>query len=466
MWFDRAVLESSGVSRTVEATVRSQEEFRETRETWGAPVFITIGTRETREPVGFMSRPGDTDHTDTAMGLDDFTRSASIFADETVLRDDYNPEELIERDQELAAYQNALQPVVNSAPPKNIFVYGQTGTGKTQSTRLVLDKLTEDVQAYDDLDIATVRVVCKSLGSSYKVAVSLVNELRPADNRIARTGHAAGDVYDMLWEEINALEATHVLFVLDEIDSIGTDDEILYELPRCSAHGHVTDTYVGVIGISNDFTFRDNLSARVQDSLCDEEIHFAPYDANQLKHILAERAADAFLPGVVEEAEIGLAAAFAAQESGSARRALNILYKAGDLARQDAAENVTEAHVRTADDIVESGKIADELRQLPVQNQLVLAAIHRFHEDGETPVRRNQIYETYVAAADTVGADVKTNRTVHNQLSQLSLKGFLEVREKNEGVQGGKYYLYDLSVRAETVTEAFGESERLTPLFG
>lgn len=398
------------------------------------------------------------------MGLDEFERTTAIFADETVLRDDYAPDDLIERDEELAEYQNALQPVVNGAPPKNIFCYGQTGVGKTLSTRLVLDKLMEDQQQYGDLEIKTVRVVCKSLRSSYKVAVRLVNELRSADDQIARTGHAAGDVYDMLWEELNQVDATHVLFVLDEIDSIGTDDDILYELPRCTAHGHVDNCYVGVIGISNDFTFRDNLSARVKDSLCDEEIHFPPYDAEQLQSILRHRAEDAFVDGAVEEPVIKLASAFAAQESGSARRALNILYKAGDLARKEDAERVREEHVRRADDIVETSKIRDELRQLPVQNQLVLAAIYQFAIQDATPIRRSKIYDRYVQLANAINADVITNRTVHNQLSQLSLKGFLDVREKNEGPKGGKYYLYELSVSADKVADAFSEDSRLVEL--
>ncbi|MFC7079367.1 Cdc6/Cdc18 family protein [Halorussus caseinilyticus] len=317
-----------------------------------------------------------------------------------------------------------------------MFVYGQTGTGKTLSSRLVLDKLVSDVRQYDDLTVEPVRVVCKSL-SSYKVAVRLVNELRPDDDQIARTGYAPGDVYEMLWEAIDATNASHVLFVLDEVDSLGTDDDILYEIPRCTAHGHVEDTFVGVVGISNDFTFRDNLSARVKDSLCDEEIHFAPYDAEQLQHILWDRAKAAFQDNVLDDAVIRLAAAFAAQESGSARRALNILYKAGDLARKQDASQVTEAHVREADNIVEASKIADELRQLPVQNQLVLASVYQFHDRGKTPVRRTDIYDRYVEMANAIDADVKTNRTVHNQLSQLALKGFLEVQEKNQGVKGG-----------------------------
>lgn len=399
------------------------------------------------------------------MGLKDFTREDTIFNDESVLRDTYKPDELIERDEQLSEYQNALRPVINGAPPKNIFVYGQTGVGKTLSTNLVLQKLRGDAENYEDLSIEVVNVVCKSLSSSYQVSIRLVNELRPPEEQIALRGHGKGDVYDMLWRELNQMDATHVLFVLDEIDSIGTNDDILYELPRCNANGNVDDTLVGVIGISNNFQFRDNLSARVKDSLCDEEIHFPPYDANQLQQILRKRSRPAFRDGVLESDVIPLCSAFAAQESGSARRALRILYKSGDLARQEGRETVTEDDVRRADRIVEEGKTKDELESLPVQNHITLYSILSFASEGELPVRRRQVYQRYKVFAERVDADVKTARTIHDQLSQLSLKGILNVSERNEGIKGGNYYLYDFNVDEEIVRDALQKQSRISGLF-
>ena len=52
------------------------------------------------------------------------------------------------------------------------------------------------------------------------------------------------------------------MIVLDGIDSIDDDDDILYELPRANDNEHVDDILVGAIGISNDFTVRDNLGAQ------------------------------------------------------------------------------------------------------------------------------------------------------------------------------------------------------------
>ncbi|GAA0196311.1 hypothetical protein ACFFQF_31445 [Haladaptatus pallidirubidus] len=95
-----------------------------------------------------------------------------------------------------------------------------------------------------------VKIVCKSLTSSYQVSVRLVNALRDSGNKISKRGHAPGDIYEMLWEHLNTLDATHCLFVLDEIDSVGDDDDVLYELPRCNDNNNVTETKVGVIGIS------------------------------------------------------------------------------------------------------------------------------------------------------------------------------------------------------------------------
>lgn len=305
-----------------------------------------------------------------------------------------------------------------------------------------------------------------SASSSYQVSVDLVNQFRDASEKIPNTGYAAGQVYQMLWDHINSLNATHLLVVLDEIDSIGSDDNILYELPRSNDNRNVDNTLVGVIGISNDFTFRDNLSARVKDSLCDEEIHFPPYDATQLRNILEQRAEKAFRDGTLSGDVIPLCSAFSAQESGSARQALKLLYKAGDLARARDSTELGESHVREARDLIEKGKVHAELQSLPTQSQLALFSLLQLEVEGETPCKRSDIYERYRLVADLVDSTVVSDRTIHDRISQLRLKGFIQHDERNDGIHGGSYYLYSLDIRRKVIKEALRQSDsRLSEFF-
>lgn len=393
-------------------------------------------TEEAEEGRGFIIVVGDA----SGMSLPRFESGDEIFVDEDVLRDSHTPETLIERDEELQEYHAALKPVANGSRPRNIFVYGQTGVGKTVATKLILDQLRRDVEHEIDVTWLT----CKSLDSSYQVTTHLVNEFRSPDDQISTSGYPTGQVYQMLWEEIESVSASHCLIVLDEIDSIGSDDGLLYEIPRANDNGSVDvdETKVGVVGISNNFVFRDNLSARVKDSLCDVEVHFPPYDANELQSILRQRAGQAFVDDVLDNAVISLCGALAGQESGSARHALSLLYQAGDLARQEGSEQVEEQHVRDADPMIRESKVQRELESLPTQSHLTLFAAWLLAHRDELPARSNDIYDVYQEAAEQVSADVKTSRTIRDRLSELSLKGFLEAEEKNQGLAGGSFFEY------------------------
>ncbi|WP_243637857.1 Cdc6/Cdc18 family protein [Natrarchaeobius oligotrophus] len=177
-----------------------------------------------------------------------------------------------------------------------------------------------------------------------------------------------------------------------------------------------------------------------EDSLCDEEILFSPYDANQLRNILEQRAALAFRDDVLEADVIPLITAFTGQRSGSARQALRRLYKAGDLARGEGASTVTEEHVRRADRAVERDNVREELGCIPTQSKLTLYALLTLEAENALPAKRGTIYERYRIASTTIGVDVRSDRTVHDRLSQLTLKGFLDVEEKNKGPKGGSYH--------------------------
>ncbi|SDL08469.1 orc1/cdc6 family replication initiation protein [Natronorubrum texcoconense] len=376
-----------------------------------------------------------------------FERSEEIFEDENILHDDYQPQSLEERDSELDRYTGYLQPVINGSQPRNIFLYGKTGVGKTAATKYLLTHLKTDAEQYDDVDIETVYLNCEDLTSSYRVAVSLVNQLREPSDQISRTGYPLNAVYEMLWDRLDEIGGT-ILIVLDEIDYIGDDDSILYQLPRARSNDKIENSRVGIIGISNDFKFREKLDPRVEDTLCERELHFPPYDANDLQNILEKRAGKAFEDGVLSGDVVPLCAAFAAQDKGSARQALDLLLEAGDLARRQSDPTVTEQHVRDAKQLLEKQRIEESMQDLTSHGHLTLLAVvaSTVSSPEDIPLQKQSIYEQYQNLAQATSRDPLGGRAFHNHLAELSMLGILDRVKRNEGRAGGIYYEYEVDV--------------------
>jgi cell division control protein 6 len=388
-----------------------------------------------------------------------FERKQNIFRNKDALGESYQPDEIEERDEEIEEYMDALQPVIDGWEPNNIFLYGNTGVGKTAVTDYLLDRLQDDVAEYDDVDLSVISLNCKTLNSSYQVAVELVNELRPAGGEISSTGYPQQTVFKKLYEELEAIGGT-ILIVLDEVDSIGDRDELLYELPRARANNNLDSTKVGVIGISNDFKFREQLDPRVQDTLCERELQFPPYDAPELENILESRAEIAITEGAVEQGVLNFCAALAARDSGSARQALDLLRLAGEIAENREADLIERDHVEAARSRLEQERVEEGMRELTTHGRLALFAVISKAAKEETPCRTREIYEEYITLCDSSGTDSLAQRSVHNHLSDLRMLGILSAYENRSGSRGN-YYSYELDVPFTSAIEAMSDVLRL-----
>ncbi|MDT3435751.1 orc1/cdc6 family replication initiation protein [Haloarcula sp. 1CSR25-25] len=384
------------------------------------------------------------------MGM--FERDTEIYLDRDALREDYQPENLVGRDTELNRYRAALQPVINGEQPNNIFLYGKTGVGKTAGTRYLIDHLEEDAAKYEDIDLTVKMLNCDGLSSSYQIATRLVNEFRDETSQISTTGYPRATVYDMLWTELDSCGGT-IYIVLDEVDHI-EDDSILYQLPRARANDNLSSAKIGIIGISNDFSFRDDLSPKVKSSLCEEEIQFPAYDAKELIQILQQRADVAFHDGVLEDGVIELCAAYGAKDAGDARQSLDLLMKTGDLARDKDTDTISEELVREARDVLERGRIQEGISGLTQHGHLVVYAVVTLDQEGKTPARTRDIRPRYTNFAEKAGIDPLVPRRMRDHLGELSMLGIISAIERNEGRRGGTYREYSLEMDPEMILAA------------
>ncbi|KTG26382.1 orc1/cdc6 family replication initiation protein [Haloferax profundi] len=384
-----------------------------------------------------------------------FERKQNVFVNKDALGESYKPERIEERDDEISEYMDALQPVVDGWEPNNIFLYGNTGVGKTAVTEFLLEMLLEDVSQYDDVDLSVISINCKTLNSSYQVAVELVNELRPPGAEISSTGYPQQTVFKKLFQELDDVGGT-ILIVLDEVDSIGDRDELLYELPRARSNGKLEDAKVGLIGISNDFKFHDQLDPRVQDTLCERELHFPPYQAPELQNILESRAEVAIAADSCEEGVLNLCAALAARDSGSARQALDLLRLAGEHAENKDDDRITLDHVDIARQKLEQERVVEGMRELTENGHFALLAVVSKAAHDETPCRMRDLYQEYLRLCNSAGIDPLAQRSVHNHLSDLRMLGILSAEENRTGSRGN-YYSYALDVPFSSAMEALSD---------
>jgi len=158
---------------------------------------------------------------------------------------------------------------------------------------------------------------------------------------------------------------------------------------------------------------------------------------------------------------IPLCAALAAQDTGSARQALNILYNAGELARRRDDSTITESHVHDARDEIEQSQIEHGMRELTQHGHLALVATLQLALEEETPARVREIYPRYRTIADRSEIDPLVHQRMHDHLADLAMLGILDRQSRNEGRRGGQYYEYEFSVDLRTVREVVGDLEGL-----
>ena len=387
-----------------------------------------------------------------------FERSITPFENREALLDDYTPSTLVGRDDELDEYHEALEPVIYGEQPNNIFLYGKAGVGKTAATRYLLRNLDEDTKQYADLTFSTAYINCDGFETSYRVGIALVNSLRSPEDHIPESGYSKSEIYAKLWHEIDDRGGI-VLIVLDEVDHINQgEDGILYQLSRARENENLRNARVGVIGISNDLTFRNRLSPKVRSSLCERTISFPHYDANELREVLKQRAGVAFKDTALTDDVIPKCAALGAQASGDARHALDLLLTAGDIARGNDEEVVRERHVGKAVDRVEKKEIEEGISDLNDHERYILYALATLAAENETPVRSRKIYPRYRHVCTLAGHEERSGRWLRDHLDELRMLGILSLTEKNEGLAGGKYREYGLQQDIGLIVTALEET--------
>lgn len=349
-----------------------------------------------------------------------------IFKDKKAITTTYKPEELPYRDNEIKSLASILGSSLGGEKPSNVFIFGKPGTGKTAVAHFISEKLMET-----NTGVNIFYLNCKMRNvadTEYRLIAQLAREL---GEFIPVTGLPTDHVYSLFFKSLDK-KGGIVILILDEIDVLveKIGDNFLYNLTRINED--LKNTQVSIIGISNNLSFLNNLDPRVKSSLSEEELIFHPYNAVQLQDILKKRSEHAFkentlAPGVIEKCS-----ALAAQEHGDARRALDLLRVAAEIAEREGADLVKESHVDAAESKIDSDRVLEIVRSQPRQSQAVLWSIMKMN--GE--VHTGDIFSIYEKICSENGLKPLTQRRVSDLIAELDLLGIINAKVISKGRYG------------------------------
>jgi cell division control protein 6 len=443
--------------------------------------------------------------------FDDLLEGEPIFENKEVLRPSYTPRKLPHREEQINNMATILVTALRGDTPSNILIYGKTGTGKTASAKFVSEELESTSEKYE-VPCEVEYINCEVTDTQYRVLARLANKFidknhEVIDDRLAEltdlreraredrtaltdtefasveavterieslradksdfeqvpmTGWPTDRVYSSFFDAVDYHERV-VVIMLDEIDKLveKSGDDTLYNLSRMNSE--LASSRVSIMGISNDLKFTDFLDPRVKSSLGEEEIVFPPYDANQLRDILTHRADVAFEDGALTDDVIPLCAAFAAQEHGDARRALDLLRTAGELAERDQTDVVDENHVRKAQEKIELDRVIEVVRTLPTQSKLVLFSIVTLETNGVNNINTGEVYNVYQRLCEEIDVDMLTQRRVTDLISELDMLGIVNAVVVSKG-RYGRTKEISMSVPIEETEAVIMSDSRLSDI--
>ena len=387
--------------------------------------------------------------------------SKTLIKNRKTLTIDYVPERLPFRDNESTMIAQTLSVILRGGRPSNLLIFGKPGTGKTAVVKNVIERLKHKA---DDLDmqITVPFMNAKTANTSYKILYEIAEMMginkEEKKLQVHFTGLSLGEATDRILEYIRR-KNLRVVLVIDEIDSLvdKNGDDILYNFTRANERISA-EQFISLIGISNSLTFKDKLDPRVRSSLSEEEMVFNPYTIEQLKDILTDRCKLAFTEHAIPIAAINLCAAMAGRETGDARKAIDLLRVAAEIAEREGSSTVNELHIRLAQQKIDRDTNYEILKNSTTHTKILILAIIN-SKNGNT----GEIYDAYSSLCVRLEQEPLTQRRITQIISELDLLGLVTTNIVNLG-RYGRSQRIKLVVPLVTIREALKDNILLSSI--
>lgn len=391
--------------------------------------------------------------------FDSAIKNKNIIKNRQVLTIDYVPDKLLFRTKESTAIAQSLSVILKKGRPSNLLIFGKPGTGKTAVVKNVIEHLYKKTNELD-INLKVPFINAKNSNTPYKILYEIAELLginKEGKMQVYFTGLSMSEATDRILDFIRR-RSIKVVIVIDEIDSLVNrkGDDILYNFTRANERIS-SDQFISLVGISNSLTFKDKLDPRVKSSLSEEELVFNPYTIEQLKQILIDRCKLAFYDNVIPIGVINLCAAIAGRETGDARKAIDLLRVAAEIAERSMTLKISEDHIRSAQQKIDSDTNYEILRNSTLHTKLVILSIIK-SKNGST----GEIYTIYQYFCSKIEQEPLTQRRMTQIVGELDQLGLITTNIVNQG-RYGRTQRIKLHIHISSVKQAIKNDPVLSP---
>lgn len=423
-------------------------------------------TSEPKGSPGGNEKSQSSDRNGQQFEVDDplFSQRTGIFRNKEMVRVGWVPDgdRIVGRDDYISTISSCLNDAVYGGAPNHISITGKTGTGKSLVSRYVTRRAVS--ASVDDVRMGHTYLDCSKSSTEVQVISTIGQQLNDESIydevedivKMPDTGLPTDKFYKRLWQILAHYDS--VIIILDEVDLLKSD-HVLMSLAK-AVESNDTSCQIGIIAISNQINYFDELNPRTKSAFQTVELNFDPYNATQIQDILRGRE-DAFRDGVLTDDVIPLVAAFSAQEHGDARKAMRLFRTAGELADREGSDVIEEHHVRRSQDALEKDRFRDFLQGTPTQMKatcLSIAAKSRYSRDDY--IITGELYDAYQQITNAIDMDTIGIRRFRDILDEMQLSQVIETKEVNMGKGGGRHNSHRLLHNPEVILDIVMEDTR------
>ncbi len=326
-----------------------------------------------------------------------------------------------------------------------VSVYGRSGGGKSTIVRFVCENLDDVRHCFVNLRKAKTVFGCANL---------ILAELGEPNLKNAQGINLAMEkMGDSIEELLQQSGKKMFVLVLDELDALfldkrGKPSDFIYKLVSLEEKLYEKGLLMCIVGVSNNVMTEFDLDDRVRSRIGSSEVFFEAYAKKDVLAILEDRAREAFSKPV-DPAVMEYCAAMSSTEHGDARRAIDLLRVAAEIASV-TSDHLEKSHVDQASQRLQKDRTGLILSTASHQFKLVCSALARVTLlSKESWHSTSMIYKQYQMV---LGDDVRelTYRRVSELLMEMQNTGLAVSQTLSKG-RHGYGTQYRLAVSPETI---------------